>query len=230
MNDKSLTKSRKQLKEKIDFKKFYKVEDAIVLLKDFSTENFDTSFRVSFHLNLDTRQVDQQLRGVLVLPHGVGKKKRILAIVEEERLKEVKSMGVDFVGADSMIEKVFKGWTDFDIVVTTPTMMPKMSKLGKILGPKGMMPNPKLGTITNDLAKIIDNLKKGQIEYRADKDGNVNLSFGKKSFSNKQLVDNFNEIYERLISIKPNTVKGVYIKNLVISTTMGPGLKIQIKT
>ena len=226
-----ISKARKAANNKYNFSKdLFTPSDAIKKAKEISTEKFDTTFRVSFNLNVDPRHADQMIRGSVILPNGSGKIKKVLAIVEDDKVKEAKEAGADFAGGESMITKIKQeNWFDFDIIVTTPSMMPKLGKLGKTLGPKGLMPNPKLGTITTNIKKIVTDIKKGQIEYRVDKDGNMNLIFGKKSFDDKKLLENFNTLLDCVKKAKPASTKGTYIRNLAISTTMGPGFKILLE-
>lgn len=207
---------------------YYSIEDAIKLSKEVSFENFDPSIEVSFNLNLDVRKADQQLRGVVVLPHGNGKKIKVLVIGNEEEQKIAKSSGADYVSDITIMNRIKNdNWFDFDFIVTTPAIMPKIAKYGKLLGPKGLMPNPKLGTVTTNIEAAVKNIKNGQIEYRTNDNGLINLSIGKKSFSDKKLIENFNTIFNLIKNKKPSVVKGEYIKNISISTTMGPGIKIK---
>ena len=217
---KNITNARAKVEDKS-----YSINEAMNLVKEVSFEKFDASVEVSFNLNLDTTQAEQQLRGSIVLPHGTGKVAKVLAIVEEGDKDAAKS--ADFVGGIEMMQKVEKeNWFDFDFIVTTPSMMPKLAAFGKVLGPKGLMPNPKLGTVTTDLETAIDNIKKGQIEYRTNKEGLVNLSIGKVSFSADALIENYNSIFEIIKTKRPSSVKGEYIKGISVSSTMGPGIKV----
>ena len=222
-------KKYKQAIELIDKSKVYEAKEACELVKKTNTTKFDASVDVSFHLNIDTKDAEQQIRGAIVLPHGTGKNKRVLAITTKEA--EAKAAGADFVGGKDMIEKIQKeNWFDFDVIVATPEMMGELGKIGRILGPKGLMPNPKTGTVSMDITKAINEIKAGKVEYRADKEGNINVSIGRVSFDEDKLYDNFKTIYDVIIKARPSVVKGVYLKNLTISTTMGPSIKINVES
>ncbi len=215
--------------EQVDSAKVYDYKEAIALAKKISTTKFDSSLEVSFVLNVDPRQAEQNIRGAMVLPHGTGKTQRVLVITQGAKEEEAKAAGADFVGGVDMIQQIQGGWFDFDIIVATPDMMGQLGKLGKLLGPKGLMPNPKTGTVTMDVAKAIDEIKKGKVEYRVDKDGNINVLFGKVSFSEEALVENFKALYDRILKARPVTVKGTYLKGVTVSTTMGPGIKVTVE-
>ena len=206
--------------------KLYSASEAIALLKKVSFENFDASVEFAIRMNLDPRKAEQNLRGAVVLPHGTGKTKKVLVFAKGEKAKEAEAAGADYVGDDELVQKILQGWMDFDTVVATPDMMSKVGKLGRTLGPKGLMPNPKTGTVTMDVTKAVNEIKAGKVEYRVDKVGNVHVSIGKKSFDDVQLVENLQVIYETLLKLRPSTVKGVYIQNISIATTMGPGIKV----
>ena len=212
--------------EQVDSAKVYDYKEAIALAKKISTTKFDSSLEASFVLNVDPRQAEQNIRGAMVLPHGTGKTQRVLVITQGAKEDEAKAAGADFVGGVDMIQQIQGGWFDFDIIVATPDMMGQLGKLGKLLGPKGLMPNPKTGTVTMDVAKAIDEIKKGKVEYRVDKDGNINVLFGKVSFTEEALVENFKALYDRILKARPVTVKGAYLKGVTVSTTMGPGIKV----
>ncbi len=213
--------------KQVDSNKQYTVEEAVALLKKISFEKFDASVEIAFNLNLDPRKAEQNLRGAFVLPHGTGKTKRVLVFARSgAKADEAKEAGADYVGEDEYVQKIMGGWFDFDTVVATPDMMGVIGKLGRVLGPKGLMPNPKTGTVTNDLAKAVAEIKAGKVEYRVDKVGNIQLSVGKVSFDNQKLVENINTTIELFKKLKPATVKGNFIKNLAISSTMGPGIKL----
>ena len=206
--------------------KLYSAEEAIELVKKTSNVKFDASVDVAFNLGLDVRQADQQLRGAVVLPHGTGKTKKVLVVAEGEKAQEAKDAGADIVAGKEILEDIKKGWLDFEVMIATPDMMAELGKLGRILGPKGLMPNPKTGTVTMDVAKAVKETKAGKVTYRTDKEGNVQLTIGRVSFDNEKLVENFTAIYDLLVKIKPSTSKGVYMKNIAISSTMGPSIKV----
>ena len=212
---------------KVEKNKLYTVEEAIDLVKNTSTTKFDSTVEVAFKLNLDTKKADQQLRGSLVLPNGTGKTKMILVLAKGAQAEAAKNAGADYVGDVDMIEKIQKeNWFDFDTIIATPEMMPMLGKIGKILGPKGLMPNPKTGTVTTTPDKAVEDVKKGMIEYRADSYGNVHTIIGKVSFDADKLKENFNYLYNTIVKAKPSAVKGTYIQNISVSTTMGPGIKV----
>lgn len=215
--------------EQVDSAKVYDYKEAIALAKKISTTKFDSSLEASFVLNVDPRQAEQNIRGAMVSPHGTGKTQRVLVITQGAKEEEAKAAGADFVGGVEMIQQIQGGWFDFDIIVATPDMMGQLGKLGKLLGPKGLMPNPKTGTVTMDVAKAIDEIKKGKVEYRVDKDGNINVLFGKVSFTEEALVENFKALYDRILKARPVTVKGTYLKGVTVSTTMGPGIKVTVE-
>ena len=206
--------------------RLYSAEEAIELVKKTSNVKFDASVDVAFNLGLDVRQADQQLRGAVVLPHGTGKTKKVLVVAEGEKAQEAKDAGADIVAGKEILEDIKKGWLDFEVMIATPDMMAELGKLGRILGPKGLMPNPKTGTVTMDVAKAVKETKAGKVTYRTDKEGNVQMTIGRVSFDNDKLVENFTAIYDLLVKIKPSTSKGVYMKNIVVSSTMGPSIKI----
>ena len=207
--------------------KLYTKEEAIDLVKKTSTTKFDSSVEVAMSLNLDTKKADQQLRGTICLPNGTGKTKKILVIAKGPKAAEAKEAGADYVGDTDYLEKIEKeNWFDFDTLIATPDMMPQLGKLGKILGPKGLMPNPKTGTVTMDIKKAVEEVKQGRIEYRTDSYGNVHTIIGKVSFTEKQLLENLEAFVSLILKTKPSVVKGTYVKNISVSTTMGPGIKI----
>ncbi len=204
----------------------YSVTEAIELVKKTSTVNFDATVEVAFRLGVDTRKNDQQIRGAVVLPNGTGKTQRVLVFAKGEKAKEAEAAGADFVGEGEYITKISGGWFDFDVIVATPDMMGEVGKLGRVLGPKGLMPNPKTGTVTFDVDKAVKEIKAGKVEYRAEKAGNVHVPIGKVSFDDNKLVENFNTVFETLLKAKPSASKGTYMKNIAVSTTMGPGVKV----
>jgi large subunit ribosomal protein L1 len=212
----------------IDRSKAYSIEEAVKLAKETNVAKFDASVEVCFKLNVDPRHADQQIRGAMVLPHGTGKSAKVCVITQGPKEQEAKDAGADFVGGKELLEEIKKGWFGFDVIVATPNMMGELGKLGRLLGPKGLMPNPKTGTVTMDVAKAVEEIKKGKVEYRTDKAGNINLMIGKVSFSEEQLVENFKAIYNTVVKARPAAVKGTYIKNLVMATTMGPGIHVEI--
>ncbi len=212
--------------EKIDRAKHYNIDEAIDLLKHISFESFDPSVEFAIRLNVNPRKAEQNLRGAVVLPHGTGKTKRVLVFATGDKAKEAEEAGADFVGEDDLVDKVMKGWTDFDTVVASPDMMAKVGKLGRVLGPKGLMPNPKTGTVTPDVKKAVEEIKAGKVEYRVDKVGNIHVTVGKLSFTKDQIVENIKAFYDLMIRLKPQTVKGIYVKNVAIATTMSPGIKL----
>ncbi len=211
----------------VDKNKMYTVEEAVELVKKSSITKFDSSVEIAINLNIDTKKADQQMRGSIVLPHGTGKTKRICVLAKGAQAEEAKKAGADFVGEQDLIDKMAnENWFDFDVIVATPDMMPSLGKIGKILGPKGLMPNPKTGTVTPVPAKAVEDIKKGMIEYRADSYGIIHTSVGKVSFDDAKLVENINFIVNTIIKAKPLTVKGNYINSIAISSTMGPGIKL----
>ena len=213
---------------KIEKNKVYTKEEAIKLVKMTSTSSFDGSVEVAMRLNLDTKKADQQLRGAIVLPKGTGKTKKVLVIARGEKANQAKEAGADYVGDVDMLEKIEKeNWFDFDTMIATPDMMPLLGKLGKVLGPKGLMPNPKTGTVTVDVVKAIEEVKAGRVEYRTDSYGNIHGIIGKVSFSDEDLLANLDAFVTHIIKLRPATVKGDYVKNISIASTMGPGIKVE---
>ena len=210
----------------IDTAKRYPLAEAVELAKKTSVSKFDATVEVVFRLNLDSRKAEQNLRGAIVLPHGTGKTRKVLVLTKGPKAKEAEAAGADYVGDVEYLDKIKAGWFDFDVIVATPDMMGELGKLGKILGPKGLMPNAKTGTVTMDVKKAVEEIKAGKVEYRVDKTGNVPTIVGKASFDAIKLAENIKVIYNLLMRIKPSTVKGVYVKNISIATTMGPGIKI----
>jgi len=213
--------------EQVEKNKLYTAEEAIKLVKSTSNTKFDSSVEIAMNLNLDVKKADQQLRGAIVLPHGTGKTKKILVLTKGDQAKAAKEAGADYVGDLDLISKIeTENWFDYDVIIATPDMMPALGKIGKLLGPKGLMPNPKTGTVTTDVVKAVEETKKGKVNYRTDSYGNVHSVIGKVSFTEEQLVENLTTFVETIIKIKPTTVKGSYIKNISVSSTMGPGIKI----
>ena len=213
---------------KVEKGKVYSKEEAVKLVKETSTSSFDGSIEIAMRLNLDTKKADQQLRGAIVLPKGTGKTQRVLVVARGPKAQEAKDAGADYVGDVDILEKIEKeNWFEFDTMIATPDMMPLLGKLGKVLGPKGLMPNPKTGTVTMDVAKAVEEVKSGRVEYRTDSFGNIHGVIGKASFSEEDLLLNLNAFVAQILRIKPATVKGDYIKNISIASTMGPGIKIE---
>lgn len=210
----------------IEKDKLYDPEEAVELVKKTASAKFDETVEVAVKLGVDPKHADQQVRGAVVLPHGTGKTKRVLVFAKGEKAKEAETAGADFVGAEDMVEKIQGGWTDFDVAVATPDMMGMVGKLGKILGPKGLMPNPKVGTVTLDITRALNEIKAGKIEYRTDKAGNIHAPLGKVSFDSEKLVGNFQTLLDTLIKVKPSAAKGQYLRGITLSTTMGPGIRI----
>ena len=208
--------------EKVDSTKLYSIEEAVKLAKETSTVKFDATIDISFKLNVNPKQADQQVRGTLVLPHGNGKTKTVLAITD--KVEEAKAAGADFVGGPEMIEKIQGGWFGFEAVVATPNMMPVIGRVARLLGPKGLMPNPKTGTVNPDIAKAIKDIKAGKVEYRVDKEANMHVSIARVSFEDKKIEENLQALVDAILKARPASVKGTYIKNAVIHTTMGPAI------
>ncbi len=223
-----MDKKKKAVREKIDLTKEYSLEDAVSLVKESSYARFDESIDLAVNLGIDPRKSDQIVRGAVVLPHGIGKKIRVLVFAKGEKEKEATDAGADYVGSEDLVEKISKGWLDFDKAVATPDIMGLVGKLGKILGPRGLMPNPKLGTVTFDIAKAVKEIKAGKVEYKAEKAGLVHVSIGKVSFASNKLRENVKAIIDSLVKAKPATSKGKYLKKLSISSTMGPGISVDI--
>lgn len=206
--------------------KAYPIEEAVELVKKTSTVKFDAAVDVAFKLGVDPRQANQQLRGALVLPNGTGKTKKVLVVTEGAKAQEAKDAGADVVGGKEILEDIKKGWLDFEVMIATPDMMAELGKLGRILGPKGLMPNPKTGTVTMDVAKAVKETKAGKVTYRTDKEGNIHMTIGRVSFDDAKIVENFKAVYDLLIKIKPATSKGVYMKNIALTSTMGSSIKV----
>jgi len=210
----------------IDKSTLYDAKEAIELVKKTAKANFDETVDVAVRLGVDPRKSDQQIRGAVVLPHGTGKTQRVLVFAKGEKAKEAEAAGADYVGDQEYIDKINEGWFDFDVIVATPDMMAEVGKLGRILGPKGLMPNPKTGTVTFEVEKAVKEIKAGKVEYRVDKAGNVHVPIGKVSFETDKLVENLKTVIEALIKAKPAAAKGTYLKNISVSSTMGPGIKV----
>lgn len=224
-----LSKKMKNFREKVDRRKEYKLSEAIEVLKGFSKErNFDETFEIIFNLGIDPRHADQNVRGMISLPKGTGQTACVAVFAKDDKAEEAKKAGADFVGADDLAEKIQNGDIDFDRCIATPDMMPLVGRLGKVLGPKGLMPNPKLGTVTPDVAKAVKDAKGGSIEYRAEKNGIVHAGVGKASFKQDDLAENIKAFADTIMKNKPSGAKGGYVKKVTLTTTMGPGLKLEI--
>ncbi|EHX3393410.1 50S ribosomal protein L1 [Listeria monocytogenes] len=219
------TKYQDALKQ-IDANKVYTAEEAVELAKKIDFAKFDATVEVAFRLGVDPKKADQQIRGAVVLPNGTGKTQRVLVFAKGEKAKEAEAAGADYVGESEFVEKINQGWFDFDVIVATPDMMGEVGKLGRVLGPKGLMPNPKTGTVTMDVTKAVNEIKAGKVEYRVDKAGNVHAAIGKVSFDAAKLVENFRTVNDVLQKAKPAAAKGTYVKNLSVTTTFGPGIKV----
>ncbi len=223
---KKRSKRFKKASEPLEKNKVYPLEEAVALLKKMTSAKFDEAIDLSFHLGVDTKQTDQFVRGSVVLPHGTGKAIKILVFCKGENERLAKEAGADYVGSQELIEKIGSGWLDFDVAIASPEMMKDISRLGKVLGPRGLMPNPKSGTVTNDLVRAINDFKKGKVEFKMDKAANIGVRIGKASFDEKKIYENAQATIETVLKIKPATVKGQYVKNAVLSRAMGPGLRI----
>ena len=226
-----MAKARKKYQDAcklIEAGKLYTPAEAMDLVKKTATAKFDETIELHVRLGVDPKYPDQQVRGAIVLPNGTGKSKRVLVFAKGEKVKEAEAAGADFVGSDEIVQKIQGGWLDFDVAVATPDMMGTVGRLGKILGPRGLMPNPKLGTVTMDLQKAISEVKAGKVEYRTDKAGNVHVSIGKASFDAEKLQQNFQALIDTLIRVKPAAAKGQYIRSITVASTMGPGVPVQV--
>ena len=213
--------------KKVDAAKAYSVEEAVALAKETNIAKFDATVEVAYKLNVDPKKADQQIRGAVVLPNGTGKTQTVLVFAKGDKAKEAEAAGADFVGDDDMVQKIQGGWFDFDVVVATPDMMATVGKLGRVLGPKGLMPNPKTGTVTMDVTKAVNEVKAGKVTYRVDKAGNIHVPIGKVSFEDDKLIENFKTIHETLLKAKPSAAKGQYMKNISVTTTFGPGIHVE---
>ena len=225
-----LTKKRKEAFAKIEPGKSYSLKEAAALVKEITTTKFDASVDVDVRLGVDPRKANQMVRGVVTLPHGTGKQVRVLALCTPDKEAEAKEAGADYVGLDEYIEKIRGGWTEIDVIITMPAIMGKIGALGRVLGPRGLMPNPKSGTVTNDIATAVKDVKSGKIDFKVDKTGIVHTSIGKASFSAEQIYDNAHEIISTLIRLKPTAAKGTYVKSIYLSSTMSPSIKIDPKS
>lgn len=214
----------------VDNTKVYEAVEACELACKTSVAKFDASVDVAFRLNIDPRKADQNLRGAIVLPHGTGKTRKILVVARGAKAQEATEAGADYVGDTELLAKINKGWFDFDIIVATPDMMGELGRLGRVLGPKGLMPNPKTGTVTMNVAQAVQEIKNGKVEYRPDKVGNIQMTIGKVSFGAQKLAENLKSVYDVLLRTRPSTVKGTYMKNVAVASTMGPGVKVDVES
>ncbi|AMP20313.1 50S ribosomal protein L1 [endosymbiont 'TC1' of Trimyema compressum] len=216
----------KAASEKVDSEKYYDIKEAVALVKETATAKFDETIEANVRLGVDPRHADQQVRATVIMPHGTGKSHKILVFARGEKEKEALDAGAEYAGLDELATKIQGGWMDFDVVVATPDTMAIVGKLGKVLGPRGLMPNPKTGTVTQDVAKAIEEIKAGKIEFRVDKGGILHVGFAKASFDSDKIEENFKVFMEAVVKVKPSSAKGVYLKNITIKSTMGPGIKI----
>ncbi len=225
-----LTKNKKTVQAKFDKSKLYSLTEAVDIVKQITYTKFDASIDLNMHLGVDPRKANQMVRGSVTLPHGTGKTKRVLVLCTPEKEQEAKDAGADYVGLDEYIQKIKDGWTDIDVVITTPNVMPKVGALGRILGPRGLMPNPKTGTVTMDVAKAVEEVKAGKIDFKVDKFGIIHAGVAKVSFSNEKIVDNAKELINTITKMKPAAAKGTYVKSIYISSTMSAGLQVDPKS
>lgn len=226
---KKVGKKREAVNAKVDVSKLYGLEDAMKLVKEVNVTKFDASVDVHVRLGVDPRKADQALRGTVALPHGTGKVKRVLVFCTPDKEEEAKAAGADYVGLDDLINKVAEGCTDVDVVIAMPQVMAKVGRIGRILGPRGLMPNPKTGTVTQDVGAAVEDVKGGKIAFRVDKYGIVHTSVGRVSFTPDKLIDNANELLSTLVRIKPSSAKGTYVKSITVASTMSPGIKVDTK-
>lgn len=225
-----ISKKRKEVNQKVDKARLYAIEEAAALVKEVNTANFDASVDLHVKLGVDPRKADQSIRGTVSLPHGTGKTKRVLALCTPDKEEEAKAAGADYVGLEEYIEKIEKGWTDIDVVVATPNVMSKIAKVGRILGPRNLMPNPKSGTVTPEIGKAVAEVKKGKISFKVDKFGIIHTSVARVSFNADQIQENAQELLGTLFKMKPASAKGIYFKSITMASTMSPGIKIDSKT
>jgi large subunit ribosomal protein L1 len=225
-----LTKNRKLALSKLEAEKQYRLAEAATLLKDITTTKFDSSVDLDIRLGVDPRKANQMVRGVVTLPHGTGKVTRVLVLCTPDKEEAARQAGADYVGLDDFIEKIKGGWTDIDVIITMPTVMAKVGALGRVLGPRGLMPNPKSGTVTMDVDKAVKEVKQGKIDFKVDKFGIIHSSIGKVSFAPEQIIDNAQEFINTIIKLKPSSSKGTYVKSIYLSSTMSPGLQIDVKS
>ncbi len=226
----SVTKKRKLVEVKVDKKKEYSLKDASALIKEVNCTKFDSSVDLHIRLGVDPKKADQQVRGTVSLPHGTGKTKKVLVLCPADKVADAQKAGADFAGLEEFIQKIESGWVDMDVVIATPSVMPKIGKLGKVLGPRNLMPNPKTGTVTNDIANAISDVKGGKIAFKVDKDGIVHASIGRVSFSPKNIADNVNELIQAILKLKPSSAKGTFLRGISMATSMSPGIKLDAKS
>jgi large subunit ribosomal protein L1 len=226
----AITKKRKAAEAKVDQNKFYSLTEASALVKELNCTKFDSSVDIHIRLGVDPKKADQALRGTVSLPHGTGKTKRVLVLCTPDKEAEAKNAGADFVGLDEFVQKIESGWTDVDVIIATPSVMPKIGKLGKVLGPRNLMPNPKTGTVTNDVANAVIDVKGGKIAFKVDKAGIIHASVGRISFEPSKIAENSQELINALIRMKPSTAKGIYLKAVSMATSMSPGVAVDTKT
>jgi len=225
-----LSKKRKAAEAKIDKTKVYSLKDASALVKDINTTKFDASVDLHIRLGVDPKKADQQVRGTVTLPHGTGKTKRVLVLCTPDKEADAKAAGADYVGLDEFVQKIEGGWTDVDVIIATPSVMPKIGRLGKILGPRNLMPNPKTGTVTNDVAAAVNEVKGGKIAFKVDKAGIVHASIGRVSFPPEKIAGNSHELINAIIKLKPSAAKGIYLKGVSMASSMSPGITIDTKS
>ena len=226
----AITRKQKEARAKVDSSKVYSLQDASALVKEITNVKFDASVDLAVRLGVDPRKANQMVRGVVTLPHGTGKDVKVLALVTPDKEAEAKEAGADYVGLDEYLQKIKGGWTDVDVIITMPSVMGKLGPLGRVLGPRGLMPNPKTGTVTMDVAKAVQEVKAGKIDFKVDKTGIVHAAIGKASFDAAKITENANELIQTLIKLKPTAAKGTYIKSIFISSTMSPSVAVDVKT
>ena len=224
-----LSKARKAALSKIEVDKVYTLSEASKLVKEITSSKFDASVDIDIKLGVDPKNANQMVRGTAALPHGTGKDLKVLVLCSDENIKEAKDAGADIVGLDDLIKKIREGWVDFDVIITTPAVMPKIGALGKVLGPRGLMPNPKSGTVTTNIGKAVEDVKKGKIDFKVDKYGIIHTMIGKASFDAKKIEENANEVLQVILKLKPSSAKGTYMKSVTMSSTMSPGIKIDTR-
>jgi len=225
-----ISKKRKEALAKFDKTKVYTLSEAVEMVKTITYTKFDASFDIDVRLGVDPRKANQMVRGIVTLPHGTGKVTRVLALCTPDKEEEAKAAGADHVGLDDYVEKIKKGWTDVDVIITMPSVMPKIGALGKILGPRGLMPNPKAGTVTMDIGKAVAEVKAGKIDFKVDKYGIIHSGVGKVNFPSEKLIENVKEIMSTIIKLKPTAAKGTYVKSIYLSSTMSPGVQVEVKS